>query len=268
MIEVLIVPPEKIFLPEIYDLPTSLEEVIKKSPRKALDGDSRPSGEIDEKKNVSGLGEEDRLGPPAASVQEVNKIDDENMKSEPGRFAFNFDLAPSLDPNLPEDYRQGFSLNTEKKENILNNIGKGYEQKEINLREYLYPDFSGLSRAKNKPTSGRTGVGRAARRGSASLDLDVYDITPWAKQVVERIQKNWTLLPAQETIVKGSVGIAVVIERDGELSSLEIVESSNVPWLDLAARKAIDLTSPFPKLPDDFPNKNLEAYFLFHYDEQ
>ena len=61
--------------------------------------------------------------------------------------------------------------------------------------------------------------------------------------------------------------IFVIIEKSGELLSVEITKSSEIQLLDQTALSALHMSSPFPKLPDDFPNKNLEAYFVFSYDD-
>jgi TonB family protein len=59
------------------------------------------------------------------------------------------------------------------------------------------------------------------------------------------------------------VEITIVIEKNGKISSIKVKQSSNSDTFDQAAVNALRLSSPLPNLPQDFPNKNLEARFMF-----
>jgi TonB family protein len=59
------------------------------------------------------------------------------------------------------------------------------------------------------------------------------------------------------------VEIIIEIEKNGKISSLKVKQSSNSDTFDQAAVNALRLSSPLPNLPQDFPNKNLEARFMF-----
>jgi len=69
--------------------------------------------------------------------------------------------------------------------------------------------------------------------------------------------KDW-----QKKIFAGRVRLSVLITKNGNISSLKVITSSAVPLLDKAALKAVNI-SPFPKLPDDYPRKELEVLIVF-----
>jgi TonB family protein len=83
--------------------------------------------------------------------------------------------------------------------------------------------------------------------------------------MVYRVKKNWIFPPASLYGLKGTVGIFVLIERDGAVSRVFIRKTSAVRPFDQAAFNAIELSAPLPPLPDDYPRENLAAYLLFYY---
>jgi TonB family protein len=85
--------------------------------------------------------------------------------------------------------------------------------------------------------------------------------------VVNKIQINWIIPPSQSQHLKGTVSFLVVLNKMGEISSMEVVESTDVSALDLLALNAINSSLPFPPLPDDFPAKSLEAFLVFQYND-
>lgn len=109
------------------------------------------------------------------------------------------------------------------------------------------------------------GDGITAYGGSAFFDSRGYDITPWARRVVYRVKKHWIIPPAVQIGASGEVGIFIVIDKDGSVSRAEIAHPSGIGVFDQAALTAIQSGLPFPNLPPDFPNANLQAYFVFKY---
>ena len=260
--DVIIVPPEKLFIPEI---------------------DKYPSGVSDFRESFPGTGPEERSQFP----QEKGKIQvdieqgvteiEENLEGRTDKIAPHPGLTSGFSLDIPSrsksksdllsDDKLFLPLSSDKKENILKEISKSYEKKDLDFLKYMYSDYSNITSSKRTPSSRSSGRRTSIRRGSTSFKVKDYDISPWAKIVVDRIQKNWVLSPLQKTSTKGEVEIFVIIEKSGELSSVEIIESSEIQLLDQTALNALNMSSPFPKLPDDFPNKSLEAYFVFSYDD-
>ncbi len=109
------------------------------------------------------------------------------------------------------------------------------------------------------------GTSSTAIGGSAFFDARGYDITPWARRAVYGVKRNWIFPPAGAYGLPGVVGVYLVVERDGRVSTLAVRKASGVKPYDQAAVNAVTLASPFPPLPPDFPNPNLPAYFVFRY---
>ncbi|MCX8160082.1 MAG: TonB C-terminal domain-containing protein [Candidatus Saccharicenans sp.] len=92
-----------------------------------------------------------------------------------------------------------------------------------------------------------------------------YNIKPWAERVVNLVQSRW-ILPQLSVMPKNkNVALILLVDRDGQLQSLEIATSTTSEILDQAALTAVRLCAPFPPLPEDFPGKSLEFYLVFTY---
>ncbi len=139
-------------------------------------------------------------------------------------------------------------------------------------RGYLYSDGIGKHRF-NYPSGfyfrggggGIGGEGIQGFAGSAYFDSGGYDITPWAKEVIEKVKRNWLVPIAAKYGIKGITGIYLVFERDGNVSTINLFRKSGVISFDQSAENAVISSIPFPKLPADFPKENLPAYFFFYY---
>jgi TonB family protein len=115
---------------------------------------------------------------------------------------------------------------------------------------------------------GRGGGGTGGRqRVGISIALKGYDLLPWASVVVDRIQRFWNLPAVPELPDTAKVRLIVVIKKNGELDSIEILEGTSVEILDRAALEAIRSGLPFPTLPADFPGDLLEITFEFVYND-
>jgi TonB family protein len=105
-------------------------------------------------------------------------------------------------------------------------------------------------------------------RGNASPNVQGFDISPWAQLLVNIIQRNWVLPPADAAKASGRVGITIIVDGGGQLSTVRLINSSSNQLLDRAALDAIARSLPFPRLPPGFPDRQLEAYLLFDYHEK
>jgi hypothetical protein len=89
------------------------------------------------------------------------------------------------------------------------------------------------------------------------------DITEWAQQAVAMILNNWLvplLLPDQE---QDEFEIALIVQKDGWIASTEVIRTASIPQLQQAALKALELSTPLPRLPREFPEKSLELRLVF-----
>ncbi len=130
------------------------------------------------------------------------------------------------------------------------------------LKKYLPPADQRLA-----PYSGAPGVGERRRgpglgvRGTPIAQR--ADITEWAQQAVALILNNWfipILLPARE---QDEFEIALTVQKDGWIASTEVIRVARIPQLQQAALKALELSSPLPRLPREFPEKSLELRLVF-----
>jgi TonB family protein len=135
--------------------------------------------------------------------------------------------------------------------------------KDVDWRKYLSVG-SGGSRGYLSSSSGRGRIRGSLRGGSSfSANIKKYNLSPWASKVVALVQKNWEIPPTRPANPEAVVEIAVVIQKDGRISTLEVVSSSDDQTFNQAARFALELSSPFPPLPEEFPPAHLEISFVF-----
>jgi len=255
--EVIIVSPEKIFIPD------GIEGFIMNSQGKDLIDNIIFSEKENKFKNEL---ETEAGNIPGSIIGDNLSIDEFNsnyVKDKSENITFSSGLASRFSMGLPLESKLNFSITSEKKGNMFYKIDKSSVKKDLDLSKYLFSDFSNIRSIKSKAYYGRYVTGSTSHRGITSSHVVEYDVIPWAIEVVDRIQKNWIIPPEQKTRAKCQVGISVIIQKNGEVSSVEIVNSSNVEMLDQAALKALNWSSPFPKLPDDFPEERLEVYFVF-----
>jgi TonB family protein len=132
---------------------------------------------------------------------------------------------------------------------------------------FVSPGLSSLNFRRTR--SGRNIHGVQAPRSTQEVLSHTadFDISPWAKEVLDKIRSSWILPPIKESEARGKVKILVIVGKDGKLHGLEVVESSNVLLFDESAVEAIRSSAPFLPLPDDFPSERLETYLVFEFNE-
>jgi TonB family protein len=102
-----------------------------------------------------------------------------------------------------------------------------------------------------------TGGGGA---GAAYTDIANFCCPEYLQTMVQLVQRNWQ----QNQGVDGTVGIKVTIQRNGMLTNVE-VEKANVPFLNLAAQRAVVQTRQLPPLPAAFTGEQLTVHLLFQF---
>jgi len=213
--------------------------------------------------------------PPPKGAQKNSKIKTGNL---PFQFKTNFSFSPGLKQHPLIKYKPDFLLNPDKRKYFyfIAPSGKGKPEHAPDFLKYLDPYSDSYSKlAKIFPgddtsSSGYGGPGGTyspQRKGVyADFNARGFNIRPWAKKAVNKIQTNWQipsyLRLAPKTSI--SVGVFVIIEKSGKISTTEIKQKSKEKSLDQSALHALNSSSPFQKLPGGFPLKNLEAYFVFH----
>jgi TonB family protein len=166
----------------------------------------------------------------------------------------------------PSEKSSGFSLNISPPKDFGPEPEDYLTKNELDLLRYLSFETSSKRPLGTSPSTETYGA-RISSPGKATFNINQIDISPWARDVVEKIQTNWTIPTTQPDDGQNAVEITVTIGKDGELLNISIRNSSAHPTLDQAALYAIRMSAPFPHRPDNFPNDRVEAHFLFRYDE-
>jgi len=103
--------------------------------------------------------------------------------------------------------------------------------------------------------------------GTLSFDTKGFDWGDYARQLYLIIKKNWyDRIPIAAWYgQKGKVFVRFVIEKDGAITDLAVIRSSDIAPFDLAAENAIRASNPLPPLPGNFPKEREGVTFGFYY---
>ena len=92
------------------------------------------------------------------------------------------------------------------------------------------------------------------------LDVGDFCCPEYLETMQQRIQQNW----AQNQNVTGQVMVKFTIQRNGEITDVQVERPSGFVALDLAAHRAVALAR-VPPLPSQFPNATLTVHLRFDY---
>lgn len=103
--------------------------------------------------------------------------------------------------------------------------------------------------------------------GTMSFDTQGFPWGDYARRVHIIIQNHWEdRLPlAYREGVRGYTCLHIVIQRDGTISDIQVVQPSSVPPFTRAALDAVRASSPLPPLPKDFPEDREGSSWCFFY---
>ena len=164
--------------------------------------------------------------------------------------------APPPDSPLPS--QPDLSIYSENMQRLLRN----FDRQRIGTSKAGAQEVSGTGSSVEIGSENIPGEGG---EGQGFFNVKNYNLGPWAKQALSRIQENWSIPSISKQNTGDPVEIIVLIEKDGTISSMQIKKSSTVETLDQAALHALRLSSPLPHLPKDFPLENLTASLKFNY---
>lgn len=114
----------------------------------------------------------------------------------------------------------------------------------------------------------------ASAQNSSSLDpptvfspTDGYDFSRYIGEVVNKVRQTWfAVMPQAATRgEKGRVVARFAILRDGKVTDLQLIVQSGNEALDLAAKAAINRSSPFPALPSEYKRDRIVLGLPFLY---
>ncbi len=106
--------------------------------------------------------------------------------------------------------------------------------------------------------------GKGSASGSMALDSENFPYVYYLAMLKNRISENW--IPPFGIVNAGESKRVVVhfrIDRGGKVANLEVEESSGDESLDNSAMRSIIVSSPFPPLPDNYPEATLGVDFGF-----
>jgi TonB family protein len=141
--------------------------------------------------------------------------------------------------------------------------------KRIQKEDFTPPDNAIPSTEGGKPQMTYGGQEFANSAGSGGLNLgDFGDRFSWYVNAVRaRVSSNWLLTMVSSSISSAPrVYITFDILRDGEVTNVEVTQSSGIPEVDRSALRAVLASNPLGPLPPDYQGKQVtvKIYFDFH----
>jgi len=179
---------------------------------------------------------------------------------------------------LPEElkFKEDFLLGESGKKLIVNPFNKVQLDNPQDFSQYLYsiaPLYGGTSLSQQfglRPGSGNGGEDEGYKEITGRIDFNVtgLNISPWAKEVVNKLVVNWRVPPNLTSVANQSmtVGVQVTFEKSGALSAAKLENASPFTELNNSILTALKAGAPYPELPNAFPEKNLTAYLRFNID--
>lgn len=102
--------------------------------------------------------------------------------------------------------------------------------------------------------------------GDFSLSTYEWNFAPWMRRFVTDLHRSWISPYAYRLgIIDGYTRIRLVVELDGRVSGLDVVEEQGHESLHTASVAALRAFAPYPALPPDFPEDQLVINLQLHY---
>lgn len=100
-----------------------------------------------------------------------------------------------------------------------------------------------------------------------SLNTVDWQFAPWIRDFANKLHRHWKAPYAYFPlgVISGSTTLKMVVEKDGTLSSLEVLEKDGHESLHEASQAALRAFAPYTPLPPDFPEENLVITLVLHY---
>jgi TonB family protein len=102
--------------------------------------------------------------------------------------------------------------------------------------------------------------------GALFFDPQGADFTPWVNQFKGEVYRNWIMPQPALMGQRGHVSFEFVVERDGSLGAVRMLQSSGVPSFDRAALNALQNSRWLP-LPADYAPPRITMQVMFLYNE-
>jgi TonB family protein len=96
------------------------------------------------------------------------------------------------------------------------------------------------------------------------LDVQNFCCPEYITDMLNRIHRNWN----QQQQGTGVVLVKYTIRRNGQITDIEVENSSGNPALDLASQRALVNTRMLAPLPSAFPEQQLTVHLTFNYERR
>ncbi|MBK7670856.1 MAG: hypothetical protein IPJ24_05620 [bacterium] len=107
-----------------------------------------------------------------------------------------------------------------------------------------------------------------ARVGDFSLNTWEWNYAPWMQAFGNTLMRNWVVPEGRKLgLIWGKTVMRVIVEKNGQVSLAEILETDGHSSLHNASRAALLSSSPFAPLPSHFPLAHLEIRLTMSYPE-
>jgi outer membrane biosynthesis protein TonB len=102
--------------------------------------------------------------------------------------------------------------------------------------------------------------------GEFTLNTVAWKWAPWMNRFANELHRHWNAPMAYRMgIISGVTTIRIMVEKDGRLSSLVVLQKDGHESLHDASQAALKAFAPYAPLPPDFPEENLVITLLLHY---
>jgi TolA protein len=109
--------------------------------------------------------------------------------------------------------------------------------------------------------AGEDGEGGEGEEDGEAVELTEEEITAelYSSKLIALVNK-WVEYPEVDRSRRkeGSISMKVVINREGEIVSSEMIEKSRYATLNFAAKKAISVAQPYPPIPEEIEGETFE----------
>jgi TonB family protein len=114
--------------------------------------------------------------------------------------------------------------------------------------------------------SGTVRGDRSQNLGKLYFDPQGADFTLWVNRFTNEVYRNWMVPQKALRGFRGYVEFEFTIDRNGSMSALRMLKSSEAPPLDRAAEGALTGSRLLP-LPDDYKPPSAAMKVTFFYDD-
>jgi TonB family protein len=98
------------------------------------------------------------------------------------------------------------------------------------------------------------------------LDTKGVEFGPWMRRFVAQVKRNWSV-PAAAMSLKGRVVTTFNVHKDGSITDLTVVGSSEVEAFNESAKVAVSSSNPTQPLPPGYPSEKALFTVTFFYND-